>query len=77
MDQTKKEKIISWIGRCRESLNELNNASLSYNDKLTRVRSYYNMIMLINNVLDGKTKLLGVDKKIFENKQNGNNLPID
>lgn len=64
---TKQQQIQSWINRCKTNVHAMKiNQKMSDEEKLQQLRIQYNLINVIYNVLDGKTKLLGVDKNKFK-----------
>lgn len=73
-DNLKLKHIKLWLERCRENIDNFNliYRSLSKEDKLKYIRYQYYLIKIINNVLDGKTKISGFN---FKNK-NDNKLII-
>jgi hypothetical protein len=63
----KEKQIEEWINKCKTNIimfkNEHNN--MTDENKLQFIRTQYKLISIIDSVLIGKTKLVGVDTKKF------------
>lgn len=60
----KEEQLTHWLNKCKQNIQYFknNHYRISDNNKKEFVLNQYRLVNIINNVLIGKTKLVGIDR---------------
>ena len=64
----KEKQIQHWLNKCKYNMNyfKFNHNTLSHEEKKEFITDQYRLVSIINNVLIGRTKLVGVDTSKFK-----------
>ena len=65
----KEEQISHWLNKCKQNIEyfKQHHNRITDNNKKEFVLNQYRLVNIINNVLTGKTKLVGIDRNKFKN----------
>lgn len=63
----KEKRIKNWLSKCRKNINyyKINSYNMLNEEKQEFIDNQYNLIFIINNVLKGKTNLIGYDLNLY------------
>ena len=66
----KEQQISHWLNRCKLNINNFksNCDNMNNEEKSEFIRRQYALVNIINNVLSGRTKLVGIDTNKFKDK---------
>lgn len=64
----KEVQIKDWLHKCKHNIHEFKNNYEDYNeiDKKEFIKTQYRLVSIINNVLNGRTRLCGFDQSKFK-----------